>query len=511
MLTTFSAAAAARRGTTGRRIATTAVTVGLLVLGSLAGAGTASADGEDVHHQGGAIATLDGLKTFDSARIDTGNGKAKTVSAGLFEMNVEGGGRLQTYCIDIHNPTQNKAKYLETPWGQTSLGANKDAGKILWILRNSYPQAGDLNALAQKAGAGRLTPETAAAGTQVAIWRFSDGAKVEAKNAQAEKLADWLEAQAQNLQEPKTSLTLDPNAVSGKSGDKLGPVTVRTDADKVSVTADADAAAAGVKVTDKNGQPVTSAVNGTELYFDVPAGTADGKASLTARTTTQVPVGRAFASASKSQTQILAGSTESTITADATANWATKGAIPSVTAEKNCTAGGIDVTVSNAGDTAFTFELAGAEHTVGADESKTVTVPVGEDEAYDFTVTGPGGFSERFQGVLDCETQGTPAPGTSGGGETPPSSPSPSPSGDTTGATTGDTTGGTTGDTTGGTTGDTTGGTTGDTTGGATGGGDLAVTGSSSATPLIAGIAVALVAAGGAAMFFLRRKKAAGQ
>lgn len=502
MLTTFSASAATRRGVAGRRIATTAATVGVLVLGSLAGAGTASADGDNVHHQGGAIATLDGLKTFGDATIHTRDGKTKGVSAGLFEMNVEGGGRLQTYCIDIHNPTLKKAKYLETPWAQTSLGTNNDAGKILWILRNSYPQAGDLNALAQKAGAGQLTPETAAAGTQVAIWRFSDGAKVEANNPQAEKLADWLEAQAQNLQEPKTSLTLDPNAVSGKSGDKLGPVTVRTDADQVSVAANADATAAGVKVTDKDGQPVTSAVNGTELYFDVPAGTADGKASLTAKTTTQVPVGRAFASASKSQTQILAGSTESTITADATANWAKKGAIPSVTAEKNCTAGGIDVKVDNAGDSDFTFELAGAEHTVAGGDSKTVTVPVGEDEAYDITVTGPDGFTERFQGVLDCETQGTPPPGTSGGGETPETSPSPSPSEDTAG--------GTTGDTTGGTTGETTGGTTGDTTGGSTGGGDLAVTGSSSATPMIAGIAVALLAAGGAAMFFLRRKKAAG-
>ncbi|MFE9697068.1 LAETG motif-containing sortase-dependent surface protein [Streptomyces sp. NPDC006270] len=488
MFSPFSPSVATGRGTAGRRIAATAAAVGLLALGSLAGAGSASADEDDTHHQGGAVATLDGLKTFDSARLDTGDGKTTDISAGLFELSVEGGGRLQTYCIDIHNPTQKKAKYLETPWGQTSLGANKDAGKILWILKNSYPQASDLTALAQKAGAGELDAKTAAAGTQVAIWRISDGAKVEAKNEQAEKLADWLEAEAQNLQEPKTSLTLDPNVVSGKSGSKLGPVTVHTDANQVSVAANADAAAAGVKVTDKDGKPVTSAVNGTELYFDVPAGAADGTASLTTKATTQVPVGRAFASASKSQTQILAGSTESTITADATANWATKGAIPAVTAEKNCAKNGVDVTAANEGDTPFTFELAGAEHTVGAGESKTVTVPVGEDEAYDITVTGPNGFSERFQGVLDCETQGTPAPGTSGGGgETPDSSPSPSEDGGTTGATTGDTT-----------------------TGGTTGGGDLAETGGSSATPVIAGIAVALVALGAGAVFMLRRKKAAG-
>ncbi|MEE1737208.1 Cys-Gln thioester bond-forming surface protein [Streptomyces sp. BE147] len=461
-------------------MAATAATVGLLVLGSFAGANSASADGDDTHHQGGAVATLDGLKTYDSARLDIGDGRTKNISAGLFEMSVEGGGRLQTYCIDIHNPTQNKAKYLETPWGQTSLGVNKDAGKILWILRNSYPQAADLAALSQKAGAGELTAKTAAAGTQVAIWRISDGVKVEAKNEQAEKLADWLESQAQNLQEPKTSLTLEPNAVSGKSGDKIGPVTVRTNADQISVAANADGLAAGVKVTDKNGQPVTSAVNGTALYFDVPAGTADGRASLTAKATTQVPVGRAFASPSKSQTQILAGSTESTITAEATVNWASKGAIPSVTAEKNCTAGGIDVKAANKGDAPFTFELGGAKHTVGAGETKTVTVPVGEDEAYDFTVVGPNGFSERFQGVLDCETQGTPAPGTGGGGETPSSSPSPAPSDDTTGGTAG-------------------------------GSGDLAETGGSSATPVIAGVAAAFVVAGAAAVYILRRKKTAGQ
>ncbi|MEZ3183026.1 Cys-Gln thioester bond-forming surface protein [Streptomyces pimonensis] len=467
------------RRTTARRVAAAAATAGLLTTGLLAGAGGAAADEGDVHHQGGAVATLDGLKTYDSARLDVGDGKTRNITAGLFEMSVEGSGRLQSYCIDIHNPTQSKAKYLETPWAQTSLGANENAGRILWILQNSYPQVDDLTTLAQKSGAEGLTAKTAAAGTQVAIWRFSDGAKVEARDAQAEKLADWLEAQAQNLQEPRTSLTLEPNAVSGKAGGKLGPVTVRTDAGQVSVAASADAAGAGVKVTDKSGQAVTSAGDGAELYFDVPEGTADGSASLTVRATTEIPVGRAFASPSKSQTQILAGSSESTVTADATANWATKGAIPSVTAEKNCAEGGVDVTASNEGDAPFTFELAGAEHTVEPGGSKTVTVPVDEDAAYDLTVEGPNGFSERFQGVLDCKTQGTPAPGTGTPGtdeDAPSSAPSPA------------------------------GGSSEDTTGGE---GDLANTGSSSATPVIAGIAVALVAAGGAAMFFLRRKKAA--
>ena len=50
--------------------------------------------------------------------------------------------------------------------------------------------------------------------TQVAIWRFSDHVKVDAVDPAAEKLADYLEKSAQNLAEPKASLTLDPPAVS---------------------------------------------------------------------------------------------------------------------------------------------------------------------------------------------------------------------------------------------------------------------------------------------------------
>jgi LPXTG-motif cell wall-anchored protein len=210
--------------------------------------------------------------------------------------------------------------------------------------------------------------------------------------------------------------------------------------------------------------------NGAKLYFDVPAGAADGSATLTVQATTSVPVGRAFASATKSQTQILAGSSETTVSANATATWAKTGAIPALTAEKNCAKGGVDITATNKGDAPFTFELKGLKHTIPAGESKTVTIPVAEDQAYDFTITGPDGFTKNFKGVLDCKTTGTPAP------ETPSSQPSPASAGGTSAG---------------------------------TDGGDLAETGSSSATPMIAGIAIALVLVGGGAVFFLRRKKAA--
>ncbi|MGW7363790.1 Cys-Gln thioester bond-forming surface protein [Streptomyces sp. NPDC054841] len=456
------------RGRGAARLAVAALASGLFAAGAIATAGPAVAD-ETPQHQGGASATLDGLTTFDRAVLRDG-GQEHELPAGLFEMTVDGGGKLKTYCIDIHNPTQEQAKYLETPWDQTSLGANKDAGRIRWILQHSYPQVDDLMGLAERAGTGPLSERTAAAGTQVAIWRYSDGAEVEALDPAAEKLADWLEKKAQNVEEPRASLSLEPNAVSGKAGGRLGPVTVRTDADRVTVTPPADSAASGVKVTDQAGKPVTTAVNGSRLYFDVPSGTPDGSAGLGVQATTSVPVGRAFAGVTKSQTQILAGSSQSTVSATASATWAKSGPIPALSAEKNCAKGGIDITATNKGDETFTFELMGFKHSIAAGESRTVTIPVPEDQAYDFTITGPGGFSKNFKGVLDCKTTGSAGPII----EEPSSQPSPASAGGTSAGVAE----------------------------------NLAATGASNATPVIAGIAIALVLVGGAAVLFVRKKKA---
>lgn len=445
---------------------------GLVAAGVLAAAGTAVA-GETPQGPGGATATITGLKTHGTAVIRE-KGEEQQVSAGLFEMSVEGGGMLQTYCVDLYNPTQQDARYHETSWSGTSLSDNKDAGKIRWILQNSYPQVNDLAALAKKAGASGLTEQDAAAGTQVAIWRYSDGADVEAVNPQAEKLADYLQKSARNLAEPEASLTLDPPAISGRVGERLGPVTVRTNADSVTVTPPAAAMAEGVKIVDETGGVVTSAGNGSRLYFAVPEDAAAGSAELTLQASTTVPVGRAFTSETRSQTQILAGSSQSTVSAVASANWAGKGAIPALSAEKNCTAGGVDITAANEGDEPFTFELMGIRHTIDAGTTETVTIPLQEDQAYDFTIRGPNGFEKRISGVLDCETDTEAAEG--GDSVQTLSEPSPATAGiaSTTGT-------------------------------------DLAETGSSDATLLIAGIAIVLVVVGGGAMLMVRKKKTPSQ
>ncbi|MGV9251255.1 Cys-Gln thioester bond-forming surface protein [Streptomyces sp. NPDC003697] len=451
---------------------------GLAAAGVMTAAGPAAADTAP-QGQGGATATIGGLKTYGTAVIHDGDGGGDfEVSAGLFEMSVDGGGMLQTYCVDVHTPTQKDAKYHETPWSGTSLGTNKDAGKIRWILQHSYPQVNDLAALAAKAGVSSLTEQDAAAGTQVAVWRYSDGADVDAVDPEAEKLADYLHAHARDLTEPRASLTLDPPAVSGHPGERIGPVTVRTDASSVTVTPPANAATTGIRITGADGRPITSAVNGSRLFFEVPQDAAGGDqvpgggvgtATLTVQASTTVPVGRAFTSDSRSQTQILAGSSESTVSATADATWAAHGAIPALSASKNCAESGVDITVVNKGDESFTFELLGTGHSIAAGASGSVTIPLQEDQAYDFTIEDPSGVGRRFSGVLDCRTQGRedgaatqtvvePSPATVGGS--------------------------------------------------AAGGTNLAATGGTSTTPLMAAIGLSLLVLGATALSIVRKKKA---
>ncbi len=455
----------------GARLAAVTLVSALAAAGVAAGAGTATAQDTAKRHaergEGGATATIGGLKTYGSAVIHGPEGDQE-VAAGLFEMSVEGGGTLHTYCVDIETPTQKDAKYAETPWSGTSLHVNKDAGRIRWILQNSYPQVNDLAALAKKAGIkGGLTAQDAAAGTQVAIWRYSDHADVEAVEPRAERLADYLEKNARDLEEPAASLTLDPPAVSGHPGERLGPVTVHTNAGGATVTPPADAVAGEVRVVDEDGKPVTGVRDGDRLYFEVPEDAADGTAGLTVQASTSVPVGRAFASESRSQTQILAGSSESTVSAAATALWASAGPAPALSATKNCTDGGLDITTDNKGDEPFAFTLLGTEYVVPAGGTSTVTVPLPEDRAYDLTVRGPAGLEQRFSGVLDCETRTA----TLASGPQPLSGPATAPVSDTSPDP------------------------------------NLAATGSSDATPLIGGTAIGLVVIGGAVLVAARRRE----
>ncbi|WP_392891639.1 TQXA domain-containing protein [Streptomyces sp. LN699] len=319
------------RGSTRRSLA--AVALLAAALAATPGAAVA-ADSEPTPGRApeGASAVLDGLKTYGQAVLRTNDGAVRQVPAGLHEMRVDGGGMLQTYGVGVAGYAQPEARYTESGWTDSPLEGKDGAGRIRWVLEHSYPHLNDLAELAKAAGAAPLTAESAAAGTQVAIWRLADGAHVEASDPAAEQLADYLQREAGRMAEPPASLALDPGevsgAVTGAVGSRLGPVTVRTGAQSVTVTPDAAALAMGVRVVDEQGRPLTAATDGTRLYFEVPPGRADGLASVVVQGSTKVPVGRLFANGVPNQAQIVAGSSESATTATATALWPAPEPVP---------------------------------------------------------------------------------------------------------------------------------------------------------------------------------------
>ncbi|MFG2716870.1 Cys-Gln thioester bond-forming surface protein [Streptomyces sp. NPDC048416] len=452
------------------RLATVTAVSGLVAVGAIATAGSAVADGKPAASSSGAHATLEDAHVKVGATVDIvdSHGVKSSPVGGLFELKVDNAGVIQTYCIDLNHHTVENSTYKEVTWAESSLaGKAEAAGKINWILQHSYPSV-----VPDKLGAG-LTKETAAAATQAAIWTLSDGVTAMPEDAAAAKLTKQLLKDATAAKEPKASLAFDKDAVSGLAGGEVGPLTLHTNATKAALAL-APGAPAGVQLTDKSGKVITSATDGTEVYFKVPAGTPDGAVKVTASAQTKVPVGRAFISDGKikSQTFILASTSDVPVNAVATAKW---GTAPAVTVKNDCAKGGLDIAVSNKGSKPFEVVVLGKKlGKVPAGDTKSLFLPLAEDTTYAFDLAG-----QHFSGVLDCKTagSGTPTPAAS----TPASKPSPASAGGSSTGTNGN------------------------------GGTNLAETGSSSSTPMIAGAAVALVVLGGGAVFFLRKKKTAGQ
>ncbi|MFF7634274.1 Cys-Gln thioester bond-forming surface protein [Kitasatospora sp. NPDC008050] len=404
------------------------LTSSVMVGGGFVLAGAAVADGGGTGS--GATATLqDGLKVGGQIKINDGDWNA---GGGLIVLKNADGTEFDTYCIDLNMETKPHAKYQETAWSGTSLATNPDAGKINWILQNSYPQVSDLGKLGSEVGVGSLTADEAAAGTQAAIWHFSDHVKAVPVDAGAATLASYLISHVQDVKEPAPSLTLSPSSVSGKSGALLGPITVGSTSNSVSASLDSASSAAGVVLTDKSGNVLSDksgaltapAKSGDELFVKAPAGANAGTATVSAKASADVQVGRAFTSLgytpqNHSQTLILAGTQTDTVTASTTATWAPAGPVLAFSAMVDCTKNGVVVTATNNGDQAFTVgvtdEGSGMPSlTVAPGQTQTEVVPVGEGAAYDIKVTGPKGQQE-FQGIRNCQVapSHSPSPSTS--------------------------------------------------------------------------------------------------
>jgi TQXA domain-containing protein len=248
------------------------------------------------------------------------------------------------YCIE-HNVSVKTGTTGIAGDASSFLGSNyfdtdpTIAGKVLWIIANSYP-AMSLSDFATAAGVPGLSQNDAVEAIQYAIWRYTDltfdanwnwAGSDSTANAEA---AYWYligKINDGNTLAPGSvpSVTASVTAPAGaqQAGTLVGPFTVHTSQPTVSVTV-----APGVAVTDAAGTAInTSAVtDGQQIYLDLRGSTTAGSATVTVTaqgaggtgTVISVPnTGTTPTEGNHRQSLILVAGSTATTTGSAAATW----------------------------------------------------------------------------------------------------------------------------------------------------------------------------------------------
>jgi TQXA domain-containing protein len=233
----------------------------------------------------------------------------------LFRLDVADGSTLRAYCVDLGIPIAAGDTYEVQPLESHVVNPSK----VLWILQNSYPTLTN----AQLGAASGVTPMNATiaiAATQAALWHYTDGSTLDAKNRdEVEALYNYLigAANVGASSQAAPTLSITP-ATEVTSGGRVGPFTVNfSGSGTVDLSANPaftiyDAAAAG--------SAVTTASNGDEVWVDVPAGTAPGDVVVSATGSAPVNGGWALVNPDRQgEVQPLAYAGVRTLTASAAA------------------------------------------------------------------------------------------------------------------------------------------------------------------------------------------------
>ena len=170
-----------------------------------------------------------------------------------------------------------------------------DPDRVRWVLLNGFDGL-NLDALNERlAGAGvelhkGLNEAEAIAGTQAAIWKFSEGtvemgAADGLKNTQLDALAfaQWLITSAESPFDstgtaPALGLT-PPDQTAGTAGERIGPFVAAMSEGSVEVTLSADQP--GLTFVDADGNPLPATVaSGTPFFVAVSPDAPDGAATI---------------------------------------------------------------------------------------------------------------------------------------------------------------------------------------------------------------------------------------
>ncbi|GAB3449019.1 hypothetical protein GCM10027570_23080 [Streptomonospora sediminis] len=243
------------------------------------------------------------------------------VGTNLFKLKLDDGTVLKTYCIDFETDIRSGAAYEEDAWeNYPGKGDFAEPAKVHWVLQNSFPTV-DVAALAEQSGAAGLDQRDAVAGTQAAIWHFSNDVDLGGQNdAEVKKLYDYLVANAEEepqTTEPDISLSISPASAEGKAGETVGKFTLETSAQSVPVKLSGPE---GVKlVNPENGEEITGELaNGAKFGVAVPEDAAAGRAGVSASISTELHMGRLFKGLDgKKATQTLITAESGKVSADA--------------------------------------------------------------------------------------------------------------------------------------------------------------------------------------------------
>src|SRR5690606_3330673 len=205
------------------------------------------------------------------------NGESATTT--LFELRVDDDTTVAAYCVDVSRNVDYTAAYTMAEWPQLPGAAH--AGKIVWIVRNSYPVL-PLEEVAEHSGIDGLSAEQAIAGTQAAIWHFSNGIQLrppgfgDSGAAPVHALYRYLLDHGTPVAEPDAPLGLVPTEGVGETSSSLGPLTVHTTGDApVRLTVNGIGEAA---LVDADGSPLFEARDGEEVLRSAPADVGEGPA-----------------------------------------------------------------------------------------------------------------------------------------------------------------------------------------------------------------------------------------
>ena len=248
-----------------------------------------------------------------------------SIGTSLFNLELDDGTELVAYCIDFETDIWGGAQYVEGDWAEyPGEGEYAEPGKVHWVLQNAYPNV-DVDELGDEAGVDDLSSGDALAGTQAAIWHFSNKRNLTDDNdADVAAVYDYLIEEAEELPsegEPSASLSFDPKDATGEAGGIIGEFTVDTSADEVPVNIDGPD---GVEIVNLDGEAVDTVADGDTFGVSVPEDADPGEATITGITEASADTGRLFKGIEdqdKTQTLILAQSESLEVDSSVQVSW----------------------------------------------------------------------------------------------------------------------------------------------------------------------------------------------